>query len=280
MKTPLEKIKKQLEKKIPSHLVEKLPTKWEKIGDVLVFSLNSHLEKYKIEIAKVYCEILKCKSILQDVGGISGELREPKVKLIYGEKNTETTHKENGVKFKLDPEKVMFSSGNMNERIRISNITNSEETVVDLFAGIGYFTLPIAVHSKPKKIFACEKNPKAFYYLKKNILLNHVSDIVEPLKGDNRYIAPKNVADRVVMGYFGNTIDFIDTGINCLNDKCGIVHLHDKFSEKNIPDIEFEKIKQKIREYKRDVNLLKCNHVKSFAPGISHYVFDLEIVRK
>jgi len=33
----------------------------------------------------------------------------------------------------------MFSSGNMDERIRMSMISDKNEVVVDLFAGIGYF---------------------------------------------------------------------------------------------------------------------------------------------
>ncbi len=64
----------------------------------------------------------------------------------------------------------MFSSGNMNERIRMSNISKPNEVVVDLFAGIGYFTLPIAVYSKPKKIYACEKNPISYDFFVKILL--------------------------------------------------------------------------------------------------------------
>ena len=127
--------------------------------------------------------------------------REPNVKIIYGNKKTETIHIENGIRYKLDPQKVMFSSGNMDERIRMAKISNPKETVVDLFAGIGYFTLPMAVYSKPKKIFACEINPVAYDYLCKNIVQNDVTSIVEPLLGDNKTTAPKNVADRIIMGY-------------------------------------------------------------------------------
>jgi len=61
----------------------------------------------------------------------------------------------------------MFSSGNMDERIRMSMISDKNEVVVDLFAGIGYLLCRMAVYSKPEKIYACEINPVAYDYLAK-----------------------------------------------------------------------------------------------------------------
>jgi len=72
---------------------------------------------------------------------------------------TETVHRENGVIFNLDARKVMFSAGNLKERMRMS-LFGKDEFVVDMFAGIGYFTLQMAVHSRPRKIMAIEMNPK------------------------------------------------------------------------------------------------------------------------
>jgi tRNA wybutosine-synthesizing protein 2 len=278
--TPFETIQNLLAKIIPKDLVAKIPDKWEKVGNVIIIKLPSELKKYYSEIGNVYADILDCKTVLNDAGGITGEFREPNVKIIYGSKNTVTIHKENRVKYKLDPQKIMFSSGNMDERIRIATISNKKETIVDLFAGIGYFSLPIAVHSKPKKVFACEKNSISFDFLIQNITLNKVNDIVEPLEGDNRKIAPENVADRVLLGYFGKTHEFLPIALNCLKNNCGIVHYHDKFPEDVIPDKPLEFVKNVAEKYKKNVELLQYKHVKTYAPGISHYVFDIKIGEK
>lgn len=278
--TPFDKIKEKLSKDIPSDLLDDIPNKWEKIGDVTVVKLSDSLENYREIIGKTYAEVLGCKTVLNDVGGISGELREPKVEIIYGSKKTETIHKENFVRYKLDPQKIMFSSGNMDERIRMANISNKDETVVDLFAGIGYFTLPIAVHSKPKKIFACEKNKIAFDYLNQNITLNNVTSMVEPLFGDNRKIAPENIANRVIMGYIGGTENFLPIAIKSLKDGKGIIHFHEKYSEKLIPDKPMKSIQKIADEFDRKVELKQYKQVKSYAPGISHFVFDLKIGEK
>lgn len=274
---PYNEITDKLNSKLPPHLTKYLPKKWEKNGDVLIIVVPDLLKKYEKIIGEKYADVLRCKSVLTDNGGVSGELRKPNTNIIFGSNDTITIHKENGVAFKLDPQKVMFSSGNISERIRMGSISKPGEVVVDLFAGIGYFTLPIAVHSKPKKIFACEKNPVSYNFLCENISLNNVNSIVEPVFGDNREVAPIGVADRVVMGYFGATIRFLPTAFRCLKNNSGIIHFHDKFSDKDKSDITLEHINNEARKCGLIVNLLNHIKIKSFAPGVSHYVFDLEV---
>ena len=51
-------------------------------------------------------------------------------------------HKEGGVLYCLDVTKCMFSSGNTTVRQRMGQLDCAGATVVDLYAGIGYYTLP------------------------------------------------------------------------------------------------------------------------------------------
>ena len=280
IETPFDLIKKLLSKEIPLELLDKIPDKWEKIGDVMTIKLPAELSRYEKKIGEKYADVLKCKTTLRDISGISGVYREPNVEIIYGSKNTETTHIENGIRYKLDPQKVMFSSGNMDERIRMAKISNKNETVVDLFAGIGYFTLPMAVYSKPKKIFACEINPVAYDYLCENIVLNNATSIVEPLLGDNKETAPKNIADRIVMGYIDGTHKFLPTAIDCLKNKAGIIHYHEVCPDELFPDRPLKYINKASEKNDRKADLLKYKHIKSYAPGVSHYVLDIKIGEK
>jgi tRNA wybutosine-synthesizing protein 2 len=280
IETPFDDMKKLLSNEMPLELISKIPNKWEKIGDVVTIKLSAELSRYEKTIGEKYAEILKCKTALRDISGISGVYREPNVKIIYGSKETETVHIENGIRYKLDPQKIMFSSGNMDERLRMAKISNKNETVVDLFAGIGYFTLPMAVYSKPKKIFACEINPIAYDYLCENIVLNNVTSIVEPLLGDNKETTPKNIADRIVMGYIDDTHKFLPTAINCLKNKEGIIHYHEVCPNKLFPDRPFKNLQEASEKYKRKVDLLNYKCIKSYAPGVSHYVLDIKIGEK
>jgi tRNA wybutosine-synthesizing protein 2 len=276
-KTPIQEIKRSISEKLPSDLIDKIPEKWEKIGDVLIIVLPKVLDKYKLVIAEKYAEVLNCSTVLNDVGGITGELREPQVDFLFGDKDTVTIHKENGIKYKLDPQKIMFSSGNMDERVRMSKISNVSETIVDLFAGIGYFSLPLAVYSSPKKIYACEKNKLSYNFLCENIALNNVLDLIQPVEGDNRIVAPKKVADRVIMGYIGDTFKFIPTALECLNNFRGIIHFHEKFPDNSVPDKPLRQIQNIADIYNRSANIINLKKIKSYAPGISHFVFDVKI---
>ena len=279
-KKPIQQIIDRLSPVFTYEQVDKLPRKWEKIGDVLILSFERNLVAIEKEIAAVYAEVLNCKSVLKDTGGIIGRFRIPEISYVYGDKDTVTIHKENGVKFKLDPSEVMFSSGNMDERKRMGEIVSPDEVVVDLFAGIGYFSLPIAVHSQVKKVYSCELNPVAFSFLEENIRLNQVSDVIIPVLGDNRKVAPKNIADRVLMGYIGETKDFLPTAFESLKNHVGIIHFHDTFPDKEVPDYPLTIIQREAELFHRSVRLQHLQCVKSFAPGISHYVLDTEVMEE
>jgi tRNA wybutosine-synthesizing protein 2 len=276
-KTPFEQIRKKLAFTLSPQALEYLPKKWEKIGEVAVIRFPSHLKAHRKLIGKVYAEVLNCKTVLNDVGGISGRFRTPKVKLLYGSPKTETIHIEHGIRYKLDPQKVMFSSGNMEERIRMATVSNTEEVVVDLFAGIGYFSLPVAVYSKPKKVYACEINPIAYDYLCQNIVLNQVTMRVKPLLGDNRDIAPKNIAHRVIMGYLDETHTYLPAALDCLHNHTGIIHYHDVSPSELVLQQPMKKIQKIVDSYERSITVLSYRKVKSYAPGVSHGVFDLMI---
>ena len=268
---PLEEIKEMLKDKISGEDFEKLPRKWEKFGDVLVIKLHGIKEKRKV--AEAYAKVLKCKAVLEDIGGIKGIERKPCFKLIYGN-DTETIHVENGIKYKFDVSKIMFSSGNIDERIRMAGVANKNEVVVDMFAGIGYFTLPVAVYGKAK-VYACEINPVAYQYLKENILLNDVCHLVKPLLGDCREVAPRNIANRVIMGYL-DSIKFLPYAIEVLK-KEGIIHLHQKCKEEEFPHHLFNEVKKIVKEHDKEAEMIFHKKIKSYAPRIIHGVIDIKI---
>ena len=126
------------------------------------------IKQYSEIIGKCYAEICHCRTVLNETGSISGIFREPKTRVIFGNHDQITIHKEQGILYKFIPEKIMFSSGNKDERHRMAKIAHHDEVVVDLFAGIGYFSLPMAVYSKPQQIYTCEINPLSYQFLQEN----------------------------------------------------------------------------------------------------------------
>ncbi len=270
---PFEMIRKRLDVPYP----DLLPRKWELFGDVLILRIPDALNDYRYEIARVYADILGARTVLQDTGGIEGEYREPVVEFLLGD-NAETIHIENGIRFMFDASRIMFSSGNIDERVRMAYLPSRNETIVDMFAGIGYFSIPMAVHSRPRRIYACEKNPISYEYLKKNIGLNHVEDIVEPMLGDNRDVCPENTADRVIMGYVGKTHLFLDKAMKILKDE-GALHYHETCPEELLPDRPVLRVKAAAESNGYKVIGTNLRKVKSYAPGVLHVVVDARLKR-
>jgi tRNA wybutosine-synthesizing protein 2 len=281
-KTPYERIAENCQNNIPLNTKELglLPYKWELIGEVLILRLPNELKPKWSEIAKEYADILGAETVLRRFDKIQGIYREPSVELILGDER-ETLHLENKIKFKLNPMKVMFSSGNIDERIRISKLAKSHETVVDMFAGIGYFCIPMAVYSKPDKIIACELNPVAHRFLCENIELNNVKSVVEPMLGDNRKSISRGIADRIIMGYIKSDHTHRLAAFKILNPAGGMVHYHDVGFKNDAVELAFGKVEFSLSDsqFGSKFKAKLCNHysIKSFGPKLNHVVLDIEL---
>jgi len=267
---PQEKIAEILT--LPNDLKSLLPDKYERLGHVIVLRLPDQLLAYRKEIAAAYAKVLKARTVLLEKGIIRGVERRPDVELLYGSE-TETTHSESGILYRLDPAKVMFSSGNFDEKLRMASLDCRGETVVDMFAGIGYFTMPLAAKARAEKVIACEINPDAIGFLKKNIELNRVADRVTVFEGDNRQLPGEMFADRVVMGYVNVTWQFLPKAFSMVK-RGGIIHYQDTCSIDRIPDGLIEKVRK--GSGGRPFEILGIKEVKAYAPSISHMVLDVK----
>ncbi len=258
-----------LKEKIPKELWDKIPRRYKIVGDIILVKIPEELEDYKRMIGE---ELLKlhprCKAVWRDRGK-EGMLRRPNVELIAGSGSL-TVHRENGCLFKLDVTKVMFSVGNQGERMRMAKIVKEGEVVVDMFAGIGYFSIPMAVHSKPKRIYAIEVNPDSYEFLLENIRLNGVRCIV-PILGDSMYVTPEGIADRVVMGHLF-CHEFLPVAIRALRGE-GIIHYHESVPEAVI-NRPLERVKRACEEAGKRVKILNFRKVKNYSPGVIHVVVD------
>jgi tRNA wybutosine-synthesizing protein 2 len=257
---------------IPAGERKLLPSGWQVLGDIVIVTLKVELEYRKAEIGEALLSLYPaCRTVLLD-RGITGQMRQPVREIIAGE-NTETIHKENGCFFKLDAMRIMFSRGNLAEKKRMSRLGKSE-VVVDMFAGIGYFSIPMAVHSKPGKIFAIEINPEAFGYLNENIILNKVSGIIEPVAGDCSIVTPCGIADRVIMGYLDAHL-YLEQGI-CALVPGGILHYHEAVPEA-IERRPVERIIEASGKLGRSAEITGVRRIKKYSPGVWHVVVDAKV---
>jgi tRNA wybutosine-synthesizing protein 2 len=216
--------------------------------------------------------VLGARAVVEDRGVAPGPTRTPDAHLLWGT-DTRCTHRENGVVFAFDPLRVMFASGNQAERARMAALDCTGQTVVDLFAGIGYLCLPIAVHGRPARVIACEVNPQAHGFLVENVALNRVHSVVEPRLGDCRQVAPHAVADRVLMGFVHGTEAFLPTALSCLKPSGGTIHYHEAYPQETKSDDARRALLRAAGAAWR-MEVVGEREVKSFAPGIDHVVVD------
>lgn len=284
----LQSIKQLLTENLKDELtpeqLELLPSAYQKIGDIVIINLDPEILKFENEIGKLIIKnIPNTKTVCKRTGDIVGEERLPQLEVIVGDNNTETIHKENGCLYKLDVSKVMFAKGNLEERGRILKLVKQNEVIVDLFSGIGYFSIPIAKFAKPSKIYTIDINPTSILYLQENIQLNKVEGKIETNLGDCRQVAKKlgKIADRVIVGYLPNTKKFLDSAFFVLKEKGGIIHYHDAFKEENLWDEPLE-ILEKSAEKNGYVleKILEKRIVKSYAPKVFHVVIDAKFSKR
>lgn len=253
-----------------------MPPGYHRMGRVLLLRLPADLRRYGRTIGTAWQDALGVETVLAQSGPIEGEMRRPRVELLAGT-DTVTEVIEHGVRYRFDAASVMFATGNRTERQRIASLVVPGEVVVDLFAGIGYFVLPIARYARPQKLWAVEKNPVAYRYLLENLRLNAVASDVEALLGDNRSVPlPENAADRVILGYLPDSRPWIGRALELAQDRGAWFHIHLVHDVRPGPAMAARAVERVVRsEHGELLEPALAREVKPYGPGRSHVVVDL-----
>jgi tRNA wybutosine-synthesizing protein 2 len=259
---------------------EHLPSHAKLMDRVALVRLREEVEDLKREIGELILRFYNVRAVYF-MRGVEGVERHPRLELIAGEPIREITHREYGCIFKLDLTRLMFCLGNSFERLRLAGLVSDDEVVIDMFAGIGQFTIPMAVLANPEKVYAIEINPEAYAYLTENIRLNGVKGRARPILGDCRRVAGeelRGVADRVIMGYFWGTIEALGPALGALKPEGGVIHFHDlarRGGEKEF----VEQFLERARQMGYRVELLGWRRVKSYSRTRNHVVIDFFAMR-
>lgn len=190
-------------------LLSELPLSWERHGDLVILSSNAFRNRKWTEFSNnptkdgetiectskvhachfwsIVASALKCKRLAIDNRVKCDKFRSSGATLVLGEEGW-VEHIDNGIKYKFDVTKIMFSSGNITEKLRVAAFCCKGETVLDLYAGIGYFTLPYLVHARAELVHACEWNSNAVEALERGLKANGVKERCIVHYGDNRKV--------------------------------------------------------------------------------------------
>lgn len=272
------KLKDILRKKLTKKEVRLIPSSFDIIGDIIIFSdfPDELSKKEKIignEILKNYKQI---KSLFKKTRKYSGKYRTLKLKVLAGVNNTETMHKENNAKLKLDVEKVYFSPRISEERKRISKQIKRNEAVLVMFSGCGAYPLVIEKNTKAKEIFGIEINPTAHKYALENLKLNK-ADKIKLFFGDVKKILPKinKRFDRIIMPLPKGAENFLDLALDKAK-KGGTIHFY-YFAKENKYDKIIKAIHQECKKLKKQCKILQIIRCGQFSPRVYRICIDFKI---
>ena len=154
---------------------------------------------------------------------------------------------------------MLFSPRLSFERRRVASLVQPREVVVNMFAGVGCFSIVMARHSKVKRVFSIDVNPFAFDFMLKNVRLNRVQSKVVPVLGDAKKVVTEKlsrVADRVLMPLPEKAYEYLDYALMALKPRGGWIHFYD-FVHAGKGENPVEKVRDKVTAK------LNKSHVKS-----------------
>jgi tRNA (guanine37-N1)-methyltransferase len=221
------------------------------VGDIAIIRLPSPSRVIAETVANAIMNRHRnIKTVLLQASPVSGELRLRGLKYVSGENKTSTVHREFGCSFSVDLAECYFSPRLLHERMRIAKIVEPNETIVNMFAGVGCFSIVIAKHANPTKVFSIDVNPAANQFMQENIRLNRVYGKVIPLLGDSKEIVTsrlQQVADRVLLPLPEKALEYLPCAVSALKVPEGWIHYYG-FEHAKKTQSAADKVKLKVAE--------------------------------
>ena len=221
-------LKELLQERLDRTELEKLSSSFDIIGTIAIIKIPESLtSKRKLIADALIEEIRPVKSVFCQVSAIEGDYRLRKLELISGENSPITVYKEHGCTFKVDVINTYFSPRLSTERLRIAKLTEPNEVIVNMFGGVGTFSIIISRYNKSAKVYSIDSNPIATDICRQNIEINKLTGNVIPVLGDAEqeiHKSLKGVAKRVLMPLPEKARDFVDAAVSSLENGSGMIH--------------------------------------------------------
>lgn len=221
-------LKRSLENILTSQESQELISSFDQIGDIIIVRIpDSLLAKKKLIGETLLNEVKIAKSVFYQASAVEGDFRTRNLEILAGEDKTETEYKEFGCKFTVDVENAFFSPRLSTERERIANLVQDGETIVNMFAGVGMFSIMIA-KKRRCTVYSIDINPIATKLCEKNIISNNLTGNVISINGDASQIIQEqleNKSDRTLMLLPERSDEFLKSAISATKSG-GIIHYY------------------------------------------------------
>jgi len=270
-----------LKDKLTEEEIEKINKSYDVIGDIVIVEIPEELQIHKKDIGEATLRFTKRRSVYMKKSAVEGVTRTRKLELLAGADNPITIHKEHGTRLKLDVKNVYFSPRLATERLRVAELVENGEEILDMFAGIGPFPIVIGT-KKSADITAVDINKVAIKYLNENIKLNKLAPDtkIKTICGDTSKVCENELKnkkfDRIIMNLPGLAPKFLPLAIQHAKNN-GVIHYYE-FSDGFSQGIK--RVQNAAEKENKEVNILNTRKVKSTSPGMWHVAIDCEIKDK
>ncbi|MFQ5758115.1 MAG: class I SAM-dependent methyltransferase family protein [Candidatus Bathyarchaeia archaeon] len=271
-----------LEDELPPHLLATLPHAIDFVGEIAVLEIPPELERHKGMIGEAIMKVHKqVHTVLAKSGAVEGIYRLREFEVIAGAGKTETIHREYGCAYHVDLAKAYFSPRLSHEHDRVASQVEEGETIVDMFAGVGPFSVLIAKRHETVQVYAIDVNPSAIHLLKRNLKRNRVEQKVTPILGDAKQIITERltgVADRVIMNLPERAIEYVDVACEAVKPEGGVIHFYDFTDAPNPLETARVRLIEAVEKTSRSIKEIPlARKVRAIAPYAWQVVVDAEI---
>ena len=201
---------------------------FDQVGNIIIVRIPDSLLPKKKLIGETLLEQVKsAKSVFYQSSSVEGEFRTRNLEILAGYDKTETEYKELGCRFMVDVQKTFFSPRLSSERMRIAELVKDGEVIVNMFGGIGMFSI-IAAKKKKCTIYNIDINPDAVKFCQKNIAINKLVGNIISIHGDASDVIEKqleNKSDRTLMLLPEKSDEFLNSAILAAKNN-SIIHYY------------------------------------------------------
>jgi tRNA (guanine37-N1)-methyltransferase len=278
------RLKEKLTTTLSPEVLSKVYSAFDIVGHIAIIKTNQlSPQDAKATAEKILTIHKNMKAVYTQTSAIKSGYRDRELKLLAGDNGTVTTHKESGCTFQVDIAKCYFSPRLSHERTRIAKLVQRGETVVNMFAGVGCFSIIIAKTASEAKVYSIDVNSTAYEFMVENVRQNRVYTQVKPILGDAKAIIDtqlQKVADRVLMPLPELALQYLPTALSALKRHGGWIHFH-YFVHATSKEDPVQKTKTEV-EAKLDSLPIKYSFdygriVRSTGPNWWHIVLDIKV---
>jgi tRNA (guanine37-N1)-methyltransferase len=278
------RLKEKLADQLSPDVLTKVYSSFDSIGEIAIIKVPSDNPQVAQAVAKqIMATHKKIKTVYSQTSPIKGDHRIRKLTLLAGENRTTTKYKEAGCVFSVDVEKCYFSPRLSHERLRIATQVSPGETLVNMFSGVGCFSIIIAKTIADTKVYSIDVNPAAHQFMIENVRVNRVYGKVYPILGDSCEIVQTQlcgVADRVLMPLPEKALEYLPAALAALKKSGGWIHYYD-FQHAPGTEDPIEKTEQKVATKLDSLNvhyMFACSRIiRSTGPNWYQTVLDIKV---